>query len=107
MRPTPAMTVMKVRTIGNEAGQDDGAGAVVVEEVLGAVDVLLAEESGVGLGEDRRPRLAADPVADDVAGDCCDGEDEADEGDVGVDEAAGHQEARDEEQRVARAGRNR
>ena len=54
---------------GDELGQGDGLATVALEEVRGTVHVLLLEQTGVGLVEDRGSRLAADEVAGLVAGD--------------------------------------
>ena len=55
---------MKVRTNGNEPGQDDRRGPVFLEEGVRLCHVVLLEEAGVFLFEQRGP----DPAADEVAG---------------------------------------
>src|ERR671911_1926123 len=52
----------------DEPGQDDRLGAVLVEEGVRLLDVLLLEEARVGAAEDRRARPAPEQVADLVAG---------------------------------------
>ena len=54
---------------GHEAGQDEGLRAVLLEELVGLVDVLLLEELGVRPVEERRADLLAEHVARLVADD--------------------------------------
>ena len=67
----------------HEAPDDQGLGAVLLEEVVGLVEVLLADDPAVVVAQ-RRPDRATDLVADDVAREGCDEErgDRDREGDV-------------------------
>ena len=59
---------MKVRTIGQHATDEDGDGAVAVEEVVDAVEVAAAEEEIAAVALDHRAATAgADPVGGDGA----------------------------------------
>ena len=82
--PTPGEDRHERPHDGDEAGEQDRLRAVGLEELVGALDVLLLEQLGVLAPEDRRPDLLAERVADLVADDR--GEEAADEhdGDVEV-----------------------
>ncbi len=56
IRPTPAMTVMNVRTIGTNRASTMAAVAVAVEERVGLVDVLALESRESGALEERPAR---------------------------------------------------
>ena len=65
----PATTGRERPHDGHEARQHDRLGAVLVEEVLGAVDELPFEEPRIGAPQQARARLLADGEADLVADD--------------------------------------
>ena len=86
----------------HELGQGDGLAPVALEEVRGAIDMLLLEETGVRPVEDRRSRLATDEVAGLVAGDGGKPHEGRRRPDVYADVTGAHEHPQGEEQGVAR-----
>ena len=83
----------------DEAGDDDGLAAVLLEELVGVGQVLrLDQPEALGV-EDRRPRKCPDPVVHRVAQDR--GDDEQDEQPGRESEPCGGEGPGREEQRVA------
>ena len=85
----------------HEPCEHDGARTVLVEELVGLVDVRLLEEPGVGPVEQRRAGLAPDQVSHLVAGDGGDADEHDDQLDRLLDLVVGDQQADGEQQRVA------
>ena len=85
---------------GDEAGDDDRLAAVLLVELVGALEVLRVQELDVPL-EGPRPDLVPDPVVDGVAGDGGAGEEQEQDADLERRRGQGGQGARREEQRVA------
>ena len=103
MWPTPAATGAKVRTIGTKRARMMASPPKRVEERVGAVDVLDAEQAGFLAFEDPRAEFVPDQVADFTAEERGEADRQADPPDVDAEyeERAGEQ-AGDHEQRVAR-----
>ena len=85
----------------HELGQGDGLTAVTLEELRGAVHVLLLEQARVGLVEDRGSRLAANEVAGLVAGHGRQPHEGGRHPDVDADVAGAHEHSQGEQQRVS------
>lgn len=86
---------------GHEAGQHQRLRAVLLEELVGLLDVLLLEEAGVRALEERGSHLPAEEIADLVTDDRRQGDQDADQPQRVLQVARRHQQTRGEQQGVA------
>lgn len=85
---------------GDEAGQHQRLRSVLLEELVGLLDVLLLEETGVRPLEEGRPHLAAEEIADLVTDDRRQGDQETDEPQGVLQVSGRHQKSCGEQQGV-------